>query len=639
MRRNDFRLLPEAARFLGRRKRVLVTLGGWSLVESAQTFLGGYGVAMALDRGFLAGRTAVGLLWLAVAAVAVVAGGVATGGVFRGLADLVEPLRDGLVRRVVAQALAQARAEPTKAADSAAVSRLTNQTEIARDSFAGLVLVARSFVFTAVGALVGLAALAPLLLVVVVPPLVIGLLLFLATLGPMAARQRDFLSADEALATQVGAIAEGLRDVVACGAQEAVAARTHALIEDEARTARSLARWAGARCVALGVAGQLPVVLLLIAAPWLLREGLTAGALVGAFTYLTQALLPALHTLMNALGAAGTRLLVVLDRLTAGTASVESAGASGAAKAGAVEAGAVEVGAVEVGAAEVGAAEVGTGRAVPVGKAATDLLREPKPPAAPASSEPPFEATGVRVEARGLTFAYGPGAQPVLRELDLTVEPGEHMVVVGPSGIGKSTLVALVAGLLVPDRGDVFVAGKPARGAAAVGTAAVGTAPLRVLIPQQAYVFTGTVRENLEYLCPCGADAAAAEASADAVGLTPLVRRLGGFDARIEPATLSQGERQLVALARAHLSAAPLVLLDEATCHLDPAAEARAELAFAHGPGTLLVVAHRISSARRADRILVLDGVHAVCGSHHELLDHSTLYRDLVGRWEHTRQM
>jgi ATP-binding cassette, subfamily B, bacterial RamB/AmfA len=186
----------------------------------------------------------------------------------------------------------------------------------------------------------------------------------------------------------------------------------------------------------------------------------------------------------------------------------------------------------------------------------------------------------------------------------------------------------------------VLVGGRPARdpgpGPGAAGRA--GSAPLRVLIPQQAYVFTGTVRENLEYLCPAGADAVALQASADAVGLLPLVRRLGGFDARIEPAALSEGERQLVALARAHLSTAPLVLLDEATCHLDPAAEARAELAFARRPGTLFVVAHRISSARRADRILVLDGVRAVCGSHSELLDHSALYRDLVGRW-HTRQL
>ncbi|MYS85560.1 ATP-binding cassette domain-containing protein [Streptomyces sp. SID5474] len=531
---------------------------------------------MALDRGFLAGHTGIGLVWLAVAAVAIVLGGSATGGTFRGLADLVEPLRDGLVRRVAAGALVEAIDAPARAADGAVVSRLTNQSEIARDSFAGLVLVTRSFVFTALGALFGLAALAPELLVVVVPPLVLGLGLFLATLAPMAARQRAFLDADEALSARLGMVATGLRDVLAGGAHDSVAARTHALIDAEARAARSLARWAGARAIALGVAGQLPVLLLLVTAPWLLDRGLTAGALLGALTYLTQALLPALHTLMHALGAAGTRLLVVLDRLTAGPTVTPAAARRVAGSTG-------------------------------------------------ASGGPP------RVRLHRVTFAYGPSAAPVLRDLDLSVEPGEHLVVVGPSGIGKSTLTAIVAGVLAPDRGEVYVDGRPVR--------PVGGDPsrLRVLIPQQAYVFTGSVRENLHYLCPDGASTSALTASADAVGLLPLIDRLGGLDAPVDPASLSQGERQLIALGRAHLSPAPLVLLDEATCHLDPVAERRAEQAFAQRPGTLIVVAHRISSARRADRVLVLDGVHAVCGTHHELLERSSLYRDLVGDWHAER--
>ncbi|WP_455354779.1 ATP-binding cassette domain-containing protein [Streptomyces sp. SYSU K217416] len=577
------RLLPQARRFLGRRVRVLLTLGGWSLLESAHTFLGGYGVAMALDEGFLAGRTGTGLAWLAVAAAAVVIGGLATGGVFRGLADLVEPLRDGLLRRVVARSLHEALADPARAADSAVVSRLTNQTEIARDSFAGLVLVARSFVFTAAGALVGLAALAPQLLLVVTPPLLTGLLLFAATLVPMAARQRDFLRADEALAAQFGAIAHGLRDVVACGARTVTAERTRTLIEAEAHAARRLARWAGARALSLGVAGHLPVVLLLVAAPWLLREGVSTGALLGALTYLTQALLPALHTLMNALGAAGTRLLVILGRLAPEPAPLP---------------------------------------ALPTGPA-TGGRRE----------EEPGRGAGVpAAELRAVTFAYGPGAQPVVRDLDLTIGPGEHLAVVGPSGIGKSTLTGLLAGLLVPDRGEVWVEGRPAH-----HPAPRDPSRLRVLIPQQAYVFTGSLYDNLLYLCPDGAPPSAVGASADAVGLGPLVRRLGGFGASVDPAALSQGERQLIALGRAHLSPAPLVILDEATCHLDPAAEARAEQAFAQRPGTLVVVAHRISSARRADRILVLDGVDAACGTHQELLGCSPLYRDLVGHWHAER--
>ncbi|BCK73347.1 ABC transporter ATP-binding protein [Streptomyces libani subsp. rufus] len=574
------RLLPRARRFLRRRTRVLLLLAGWSLLESAHTFLGGYGLAKALDQGFLAGHTGVGLVWLGVTALAVVVGGLAGRGVFRGLADLVEPLRDGLVHQVVSRSLTHAVAQPARAADSAVVSRLTNQTEIARDSFAGLVLVARSFVFTAAGAVFGLLSLAPELLLIVAPPLAAGLLLFLATLRPMAARQRAFLRADEDLATQFGAVAEGLRDVVACGAQQRTADRAYGVIEDEARAARQLARWAAVRCLALGLAGQLPILVLLVTAPWLLRQGLTPGAVLGALAYLTQSLLPALHTLMNALGSAGTRLLVVLDRLTTDAATE------------------------------------------PLTAPPPATLQEPAPPVPVPPDDP-------RVELRAVTFAYGPAAQPVLHDLDLTVEAGEHLVVVGPSGIGKSTLTALVAGLLEPGHGEIRVAGRPVR-------APSGTDPslLRVLIPQQAYVFSGTLRENLLYLCPDGASTAALEAASDAVGLDALVRRLGGFDAPLDPGALSQGERQLIALGRAYLSPAPLVLLDEATCHLDPAAEMRAERAFAERPGTLIVVAHRITSARRADRILVLDGNRAICGTHDELLERSPLYRDLAGSWQ-----
>ncbi|MFJ8649255.1 ATP-binding cassette domain-containing protein [Streptomyces sp. NPDC093546] len=572
------RVLPQGRRFLLRRRRALLTLTGWSLLESAHTFLTGYGVARALDDGFLAGRTGTGLVWLAVAAGAALLGGFAVRGVFAGLAGLVESLRDGLVRRAVSQALAAAVSDPARsdgaaATSSAAVSRLVHQTEMARDSFAGLVLTARSFVFTALGALLGMASLAPALLLVVVPPLLLGLLLFLATLAPMAAAQRAFLDTDEALSARVGAVGAGLRDVVACGGERRVTEDLGALIGAEARLSRRLARWAGVRTLALGAAGRLPVVALLVATPWLLGRGVTAGALLGAFTYLVQALLPALHTLMTALGAAGTRLLVVLDRF--GTEEP----------------------------------------ALPDGEpAAAPVRQNPRPRPAAA------------VELRGVTFAYGPRARPVLDGLDLVVEPGEHLAVVGPSGIGKSTLTALLAGLLAPTGGTALIDGAPARG----HDGPPGPDPRRALLPQQAHVFSGTVRDNLRYLRP-GAHPAEVEESVEALRLAPLVRRLGGLDAVIDPGTLSQGERQLLALARAHLAAAPLLILDEATCHLDPETEEHAERTLAARPGTLIVVAHRLSSAVRADRVLVLDGTRAACAPHEELLDTSPLYRDLTG--------
>jgi ATP-binding cassette, subfamily C, bacterial len=247
-------------------------------------------------------------------------------------------------------------------------------------------------------------------------------------------------------------------------------------------------------------------------------------------------------------------------------------------------------------------------------------------PALPAAS--PARAGGYAVTLRGVTFRYGPHAAPVLQELDLSVPEGDHLAVVGPSGIGKSTLASLVAGLLRPEAGQVALGGVPA-----AELEAGQLARLRVLIPQEAYVFTGTVGENLGYLHP-GATAGQLRAAAEAVGAGALLDRLGGLAAALAPEQLSAGQRQLLALARAYVSPAPLVVLDEATCHLDPAAEERAERAFAARPGfTLIVVAHRISSALRADRVLLLDGPRARQGTHRELLRSAPGYRQLVEGW------
>ncbi|MET8376649.1 ATP-binding cassette domain-containing protein [Streptomyces microflavus] len=561
------RVARDARPFLRARTGTVLRLAGWSLLEFVQTFLGGYGVARALDHGFLAGRPLTGLLWLAVAAVAVLPAQLATRGVFGRLADLVEPLRDGLVRRAVSRALAGALAHPA-GTTARSLSQVTHQSEIARDGWAGLVLTLRSFVFTVAGAVAGLLALEPRLLLIVLPPLILGAALFLATLLPMAARQRDYLTADEAYAAHAGKAAADLRDIAAAGAAERTVAESRALADDQVRAARSLARWSGVRVVALAVCGRFPPLLLLLGAPWLLRNGLTPGALVGALTYLTQALAPAVQALMTMLSTVGGRLLVVLDRFTD----------------------------------------------APPPPAADD-----RPP-----SVPPVRGNAPVAELQAVTFAYGPAAHPVLDRLSLAVAPGEHLAVVGPSGSGKSTLAAVIAGVERPTAGAVRWHGRPVRPADATA--------VRVLLPQHAYVFTGSLRDNLRYLRPAAGDRDLA-AMIDALGLDPLLSRLGSLDAPLEPDRLSQGERQLVALGRAYVAAPPLIVLDEATSRLDPAAETRAELAFAALPGALVVVAHRLSSARRADRILVMDGPRTCCGTSAELLRTSALYRDLAGLW------
>ncbi|MFE8973718.1 ATP-binding cassette domain-containing protein [Streptomyces cyaneofuscatus] len=562
------RVTRDARPFLRARTGTVLRLAGWSLLEFVQTFLGGFGVARALDHGFLAGRPLTGLLWLAVAAVAVLPAQLATRGVFGRLADLVEPLRDGLVRRAVSRALSGALAHPA-GTTARSLSQVTHQSEIARDGWAGLVLTLRSFVFTVAGAVAGLLALEPRLLLIVLPPLIMGAALFLATLLPMAARQRDYLTADEAYAAHAGKAAADLRDLAAAGAADRTVADSRDLADDQVRAARSLARWSGVRVVALAVCGRFPPLLLLLGAPWLLRNGLTPGALVGALTYLTQALAPAVQALMTMLSTVGGRLLVVLDRFT----------------------------------------------------------DAPPPPAEDESGSqgPPPRDHAPVAELRAVTFAYGPAAHPVLDRLSLSVAPGEHLAVVGPSGSGKSTLAAVLAGVEAPTGGTVLWHGRPVRGADATS--------VRVLLPQHAYVFTGSLRDNLRYLRPDASDRSIA-AMIDALGLDPLLSRLGSLEATLEPDRLSQGERQLVALGRAYLAAPPLTVLDEATSRLDPAAETRAERAFAALPGALVVVAHRLSSARRADRILVMDGLRTRCGTSAELLRTSALYRDLAGLWE-----
>lgn len=236
---------------------MVLRLAGWSLLEFAQTFLGGFGVARALDDGFLAGRPPTGLLWLAVAAVAVLPSVPAARGVFGRLADLVEPLRDGLVRRAVSRALSGA-LDRSGDVSTRSLSQVTHQSEIARDGWAGLVLTLRSFVFTAAGAVTGLLALSPALLLIVLPPLVLGSALFLGTLPPMAARQRDYLAADEAYAAHAGRLAASVRDIAAAGAAERTVAESRALAEAQLAASRSLARWSGVRVLALAVCGRFP---------------------------------------------------------------------------------------------------------------------------------------------------------------------------------------------------------------------------------------------------------------------------------------------------------------------------------------------------------------------------------------------
>ncbi|HEV2787202.1 MAG TPA: ABC transporter ATP-binding protein [Solirubrobacteraceae bacterium] len=546
-------------------------LAAWAAVGTIPAFLSGRLVASALDDGFLAGRTLTGFAWLAVFGLAAAVGAWATRGTILALAGVVEPLRDDLARLVVSGAL-RGSMQAGAPGDTAGLARLTQQVELVRDAYASILLAVQRLLVGTVGALLGLLTLMPELLLTVGPPLVLGLGLFLAALRHMAARQRDAILAEELIAERGSALAEGLRDVVACGAEESAGAMVREPIEAHARATRELARLTAVRSVSVTVGGLLPIVLMLIAGPWLVRQGATTGTIFGAVTYVLQAVHPAVQAFANAVSGPGLWLTVTLRRILESSETSEA-------------------------------------------------------------SAGPDDGHGAQprhhgVTFSGVTFAYGPSSEPIVEDLDLVVRHGEHLVVVGPSGAGKSTLANLIAGVLEPQGGEISIGRVP------LDQIPASARPAHcALIPQEAYVFAGSVFENLAYLRP-DVRQRELDAAVDLLGMRPLLERLGGYDADLDPAALSGGERQLVTLVRAYLSPAWLVILDEATSHLDAHAEAVVEDAFARRPGTLIVVAHRISSALRARRILVLDGTEVAHGTHLELLERSAVYRDLVGYWQ-----
>jgi ATP-binding cassette subfamily C protein len=605
-------LLRVLRRRLISRPRDTAWLAAWSMVQALPSLAAGWVVAKATGE-FLAGRADArrGLEWLGILGLSALASALATRQTYLRVAALVEPLRDDLVRIIVTGALRQA-TQDSSPPDTGAVARITHQAEIARDSFAGLLAVSLTFAFMAVSALVGLTTLVPAMLPFAIVPMAVSLSLFCCLVPSLAARQRGSVVGEEAMADSVARALAGLRDVIACGAEDQVRTEIDDRVTAQAAALRALARINMIRTLCLAVGGWLPLVLVLAQTPSLLRHGVAPAAIIGAVTYIGGVLQSALYMLTRGVGGSGIRLAITLQRIVEASGGPLDPGTGGRGR---------DRSAAGRDAGQPGARQrppghrtvVVSGRASvsgPAGRAGSGLSR---------------------VSLRRVSFAYGPHADPVLRVLDLDVLDGDHLAIVGPSGIGKSTLAGLIAGLLRPTAGEVRLGGLPVP-----EIPAAGLPRYRVLIPQEAYVFAGTLGENLTYLAP-GAPLAHLDASVDAVGLRALVTRLGGYQAELTPAMLSAGECQLIALARAYLSPARLAVLDEATCHLDPGAVARAENAFAARPGALIVIAHRMSSALRAQRVLVLDGARAAIGDHVTLLASSPMYRDLVGQWHADR--
>lgn len=236
------------------------------------------------------------------------------------------------------------------------------------------------------------------------------------------------------------------------------------------------------------------------------------------------------------------------------------------------------------------------------------------------------------VTVRDLSFAYPTGAL-VLRDVNVSIEPGRRVAVVGQTGSGKTTFAKLLVRLLDPTDGTVELGGVP------VDRVRFGSLRARVgYVPQEGFLFDTSVAENVRYGKPGVDDAAILLAFAD-LGLSEWVDSLpDGIHTQVgqSGSFLSAGERQLIALTRAWMAQPDLLVLDEATSAIDPALEVSLRRAIDRliTGRTSITIAHRLSTAEASDEVLVFDAGRLVeHGPHHRLVDAEGVYASLHQDW------
>lgn len=454
--------------------------------------------------------------------------------------------------------------------DGNSVEAATKHTDVVRMLFSQVLTVLRTSVFSLVFVIVGVFYLSPLVGWVAIGSSTLVIAILVLTAGDWQRRIMQSLLAEEQLSGNAARAVLGLRDAVACAATDRVSGDLVADVEKQARLASLVGRSVAGRVAVLALGGRAPLMVLLVTAPYdITHHILTPGQLIGVATYLIGNLDPVLRAIVRVVGDIGLQIGVLLGRIHEYARMPDSVGEQGGAR-----------------------------------------------------------VEGSELSLRGVTFGYSASSEKIIDEIDLDVPAGERLVVVGPSGAGKSTMANIVVGLDRPQEGSLTLAG--------TDIADLDRRWLHqkiTLLPQEAYVFSGSVRENLSYFNTDASDEQL-RAAITAVGADELIEARGGLEGYIEsPNELSEGQKQLVTLARAYVSTADVLVLDEATCHLHPELERQAEEAFAATGKTLIVIAHRMSSAMRADRVALLHAAKLDIGTHDELCASSPLYADLVGYW------
>jgi ATP-binding cassette, subfamily B, bacterial len=234
---------------------------------------------------------------------------------------------------------------------------------------------------------------------------------------------------------------------------------------------------------------------------------------------------------------------------------------------------------------------------------------------------------------RDVSFGYG-SARPIVRDVTLEVDPGEHVALVGATGAGKSTIAKLLTRQYDPQQGRIELGGIDLR------DAKLDSLHRRiVMLPQEGHLFSGTIADNVRLAHPDASDEEVAEAL-ERIGALDRFDSLPeglGTDVQSRGLRLSAGERQLVGIARVALAEPAVIVLDEATSSLDPGTEVlveRALAAVAEGR-TVITIAHRLSTAERADRVAVMERGRLVeVASHDELVEQGDRYARLWASWQ-----